>query len=582
MAKLPTINFKEAPGQYWYLNWISQTTITDKGKHMTKFHFINTAEPNCKRKYFYSKNKQEHIFPSESLSFLTIGTIYDTQTNEYIKPEDYRLDSHYMYLDRIGNLNLVDGQQPVFKNIEALLIDDIDFTDFKYYTTQLLGHHLILTSEVICNYFYFLSTQLTGRLLYNGIDSLFNLESRFLTNENKEKIGHVIYNNTKNQLTDKEAWLIAPYLFMNDDKGVKSLRSMTNNLKAFFVNNRNNKDRLQTGTYLNTELPHSANIRLEFLGRKFNLNGKGYFLASKIIGDFEKKTPYIVDEIRLDKLHQNNSTEGKDSLINIRLTRPGQTKLSKGNDNLENGSSNPNATPNEHNVPDNSYDSTFRPTITYVKREELKNGYHVNFIPNENELNGETISSGDSDPESNNILNDFNKYFGSLEKMSRFDFMFLYIEYLSEKYGITYNFKTLDTTISSRNIYNFPSGNVAVVSLLYKTKSDKDEDKYFYFYLVEFEEKGNLGFIYNSEKIQIAPITLELVVKDCLEEFSTLEPKQHIWSLIRKNKEDAFLEKYNITLGMPIEHRMINNTKKQALEDITGTIYNDRIKKLVS
>lgn len=566
MKRSPKIKFKES-GRYWYLYWIGQIVYIDK-VFKIKLYFVNTIQPNNLYNGFTSK-KEMITVPVEVLSFLTLGTLYDTEENEYIFPADYYNESWSLNVNIPSGYNPTKKELPFIDSKYSVLTSNMDFNNLRYYIfASSKKERIFLTMETICNYAFFRTSKLVGMLLNNNIHDLFVLGDRKIITANDRRVGLLKYDNHK--LSYADAREIAHFFFMKNNKGITSLEAIESRLKNFFIANRNNKDQLEAGTYLDTDLPFNANIKFKLQGRKFSDGDSWYFLASRIVSHENDEELFLIDEVRLEELHPKNSTKERDSLDKVKVTLPKPPKNNSSGVTLDNTSGNSRANIQEENFNVNNA-SGFGIPVTKIVRDTQDKAYDVNLIPSDDELNGATICTYDVDPNSQNARLNFTEHFAPLESISRFDFIRLAIKKLEEEYRVVCKYDNLDNTyISPENIYYFQNRRVMVISLNFNDK---------FYYLVELD-RGYTGFIYDDNKNQISPFTLDLFLKECIKKLSTLKKKQHIWTIMRKIQEEI-LHDLNIVIDDPLAHQTEGfKSTEEATSHMAKKIFNDKILKV--
>lgn len=536
------IDFNDnAPNPYWYLYWIGKI-IFENNIFKVKLYFINTSEPNNLCSRFNDKFKEMKIVSVENLSYLTIGTLYDKKNEQIIYPSSYYKESLKMDINFPFEYNRTAKVFPFLDSKYTPLDNQFDFESLKYYFfINRKTTNIYLTTYNLCNYVFFKTSKFVGLLLSEGIHNLFAIEDiRIISSDNK-RVGIIKYNN--NKLGELDVKPIAPLFFINNNKGIKSLEAIETRIKSFFINNKNNKQVLESGIYLDTDFPFDTNIKFKLQGRTFSDEERKYYMVSNIIEHERSDDIFTVDEIRIEELYPKNSTDERDSLDKIKDYVLDQPTIK--NDSISIGNSEGNSHGNIKNQSDGSNDEFgFGIPVKKIIRDTQNKAYDISLIPTDEELSDGTLCTYQPDKESTNLRLNFTKDFKSIEALSRFELIRLSVEKLKQ-YGLNYNFKNLTKfNISSENIYNIYKSKLMIVCLSYGGN---------FYYLIELE-KGYTGYIYEYNKNKIDPHTLDLFVKFCVDKLTDLKKGEHIWTSIRNFKNDV-LNDFSIVIDSPIAHQ---------------------------
>jgi hypothetical protein len=575
------IKFNEnAPGRYWYLYWIGKITV-DGNIFKVKLNFINTDN----RDNFYNgykshkEYKQEVILPIEVLVFLTPGTIYDSKNNKLIYSSEYNKDERNVKIDFPFVYRKTKKIFPFLDSEYSILDqrDDLDGLDYYVFVTSKLIFNkkskvkLFLTDYVLCKYFFFNSSKFLSLLMRQGIKELFDINNlKIITNDDCKRIGILKYNN--NLLGKDDVSSIAHFFFMPGDKGIKSLLKLENEVLNFFVNERNNNEKLKSGIYLNTIFPFSENLlSVNIQGKEFNVDGQNYLIAERIIDHQYNPNLFLVDEIKIEEFFPKRSTDQKEDLNKTKVSLSAQPSIKGNRINLTSeslGNSKANiidAYINSGNV------SGFQFPVSNIIRDEQDKAYDVSLIPTERQLNRGTIINQGSEFDSDSVRNNFIDNQPS-NSISRFELMRLTVRKLEVEYSVKCQFKCLSNFILSNNTYKISNHSVMIISLYYENK---------YFYLVEFN-RGFTGFIHDKFMKRIDPVKLELFLKASINKIGELNKNQHIWTKIREFSE-VILEKQGIVIAHPLKHSLLNyENASEAAFSMAKKIFNERILKIVA
>ncbi len=577
MKKPIKLQFDEnAPGRYWYLRWIGK--ITNNRGFKVELHFINSIKDND---YFYNFEedfKQVQVVLVEALHFFTIGSIYDTIDNTIKRPDQYLKTSQIVSVKRKHYYNTSKKELPILDLEYSLVGREIDYNSLKYYwlvgkTDFIEKVKVIMPVHVFCNYFYFRQSNLITLIFNHTLSEVFTLENKKIISLPSSRVGYVKYDNTK--IDRGQAETLAPFLFIKNNAGIKYIDAIGNNLVSFLYNNRGNKEILNKGIYLNTEIPFQDEIHFKIQGKHFHDGeGNNYLLAYRIVNhSFLVDNPLTVDEIRLERLFPEKRRKKKDrdtTGTGVRLIPPkpnSNTEIT-----LDNKAGNSRVPIQENESQANGLFDLDIP-IKHLVNDPLDEDYDPNIILTDLELDKATLNAYKTDPESEYLRQ---KYTASTTKINRFDLISLSIKCLKERYDVDYNFAPLDLKQSSKELYGiYENGTfhkVMVIELCYNNE---------YFYTVEFE-RGYTGFFHQVEKEQLIPFYLETFVIHSLRILTELKKGEHIWTIIRK-KMDSFMREKNIVLRVNLSHQVKDyKNDLEAAEHMAKKIFYDRILKQVS
>lgn len=571
---------KNAPGRYWYLYWIGKITV-DNNIFKIKLNFINTDKiDNFYNGYKnYKEYKQEVILPIENLVFLTPGTIYDSEKNKLIYSSEYNKDERNVKIDFPFDYRktkkvfpFLDSQYSIFDQR-----DDLDSLDYYFFVTSKIIFNrksnikLFLTDYVLCKYFFFNSSKFLSLLIRQGIKELFDISSiKIITDDNSKRIGLLKYNN--NLLGEEDVSLMAHFLFMPGDKGIKSLLKLESEVLSFFVRERNNHEKIKSGIFLNTIFPFSENLlSVNIQGKAFKVDEQDYFIAERIIDHQYNPNLFLVDKIRIEELFPKTSTDQKADLDKTKVSLPAQPSIKGNRINLTSeslGNSKANIIDTHIN---SGRVSGFQFPVEKIIRDKQDKAYDVSLIPTEKQLNEGTSINQGSDLGSDSVRNNFLDTLPPTS-ISRFELMRLTVKKLEEKYRVKCQFKCLSSSILSNNTYKISNHSVMVISLYYQNK---------YFYLVEFN-RGFTGFIHDNSLERIDPFKLELFLKSSVKKIDELKKNQYVWTKIRMFSDDA-KKKLGIVIVDPLKHSLKNyNNTSEAAYGMANKIFNERILKIVA
>lgn len=562
---------KNATGRYWYLYWIEKIGYSDKTTNV-KLKFINTESPDNFYKGFNPcrEFRETIVRPIEFLYFLEPGMIYDTEIDEFINQSEYFNENWNITIDFPAFLEKTNVPFTFLDSKYSPLNNDDDLDGLNYYYFDLKNNKVILTDNVLSKYFSFKSTKFISRLITNGINELFDINNiRIGFDEQGNKTGYLRYNNDLISKNDIKG--ISYLFFMKNNSGVKYLKSLESNIVSYFINNKNNQEKLGSGLYLDTKYPFNHNISYILQGKRFQVGNDYYFIAEKIVSHIAKTNEFIVDRVELERMNPKNSTKDRKNKEKEDVNRPGEPQKSQ----LEfttGVSGNPIGNIKENAT--NTNNSIGFSIPTYRKKRESQNkAYNVTKLPNDQELKGDTIVVQESDNETNVQRNSF---FDEIKiiTVDKFNLMNLVSEML-KGYGVIIEYNYLNKLTLQTNVYDFDGSKAMVIPLNYEGK---------YFYIIDFE-KSSGGFIRTNSMSKISPLTLELFIKECLKINNDIKKDDskkglNFWTKIR-SKEEEILEKQGIIIETPFDHPRMNiKSENEAAEKIAKKIFNNRIKKI--
>lgn len=587
IKELLKINFnKNAPGRYWYLYLIEKIGYSDKTINV-KFKFINTVSPDNFYKGFNQcrEFRETIVLPVEFLYYLESGMIYDTEIDEFIKQSEYFNENWNITIDFPALLEKTNVQFPFLDSKYSPLNNDDDLEGLSYYFFDLNSNKVILTDNVLSKYFSFKSTKFISRLITNGINELFDIDNITIAfDEQGIKTGYLKYNN--DLLSKNDIKGISYLFFMKNNSGIKYLKSLESNIVSYFINNKDNQEKLRSGVYIDTKYPFNHEISYILQGKRFQVDKDYYFIAEKIVSHIAKTNEIIVDRVELEPMNPNDSTKDRKNKEKEDVNRPGEPIKNQ----LEittNISGNPIGNIKENPIKTNNPNGFSIPTFK-KKRKSQNKAYNVIKLPNDQEFKGDTAVVQESDNETKAQRNSFFEQINII-KVDKFELMNLVSEKLKKNEVIIEN-NYLNKSILQENVYDFDGSKVMVLSLCYENK---------YFYIIDFE-KSSGGFIRTNYMTKIAPMTLELFITECLKiNIKTDKSKKvdnkndnnenkdenkglSFWTKVRLKEKEIF-EKHGVIIEMPFDHPRINiKSKNEAAEKISNKIFNDRIKKIVA
>lgn len=274
---------------YWYLYAIGKIFFED-GTNFTycSFYFISKKEPNDKFKNFRRNKKVKINLDASLMIFFYPGCIFSKEGYLIYSPENYITASGYINIDfdrcqqASKGLFLDDN----FRNQYPTLPQE-QLNEFFYFTQKITKDgrdiHAIVPCNVICNYLYFKTIYITTKLL--NYDFYFSIEST------ANGIGQLLFDSAN--YIPEEINYLAPYLFINDSNGIKSLNLIGSHLKKSMFENSD-------GAFLQTIIPFDCENRWTARGQEIMANGVSYFLVHDIQSlKLDTKSIFSIDRIVL-------------------------------------------------------------------------------------------------------------------------------------------------------------------------------------------------------------------------------------------------------------------------------------------
>jgi len=569
MRKTPKINFNSsATERYWYLYWIGKIVYENR-IFKVRYYFINTWRNDDQIRGYKNGTIEVKTLPIKSLFSLTPGIIYDSLEDNLITPSNYlERDKQQLSVFAVPNYRATTRPFPFLKSEYTPLNEDMDFEGLSYYTFNSENDYgksikVILPIHVLCHYIFFKSSNLIYLLINHDLSEFFYMNDKAILDLEGEKVGFVKYNNSV--IKEQDAINLAPFLFMQNDKGIHALNSLSLRLKKFFIEYKDYESVIKLGKYLDTDWPFTKNMNLNIQGKEFTVNGESFFMGYRIINHNIKGNLLTVDRIRVLKTFSTSKVNDDSTKLSITVKNNSDRNLETSLENIVGNST--------YNIQQNFIETdsvfNFEVPVDIISNNESDASYNMNLIPSEEDLSKGTLNTFNADPESEYIRQEFNSRFKL--KIDRFDFVINAVSKLKTEFNIDANFNTLDKKMLTQHTYNFQDNKVMVIEL--------NHEDHFY-YLVEFD-RGTLGFIHKTDFTSVIPLFLEIFIDNCLLELENLYKNEYLWTRIKKKKNE-FLEEYQIVVRTSLTHQVdgFENADEAAIH-MAEKIYNDRILKKV-
>ncbi|HAT3994295.1 TPA: hypothetical protein I9Y78_003368 [Elizabethkingia anophelis] len=566
------LDFPLTYGKYWFLLWIGKIWYHRK-QFKVEFYFINKTLPNDELRNLNFDKPFTQLVPITYLADFRIGSLYNTITQElvdYISPGSRRqripVNKQISFAKRkfplIGN--------PYFlKNASSIISEDFRYlmlldTKYKYEERS-----LALISPC-CILQYFLNTDtLIIKALTNTLLEGFELKKAnfYYDSQSNERIVEVEYDQDK--LSKKEAFTIAPYLFIKNDIGTKFIKSISSYTYNSLIQSRIRKKEY---FYLDFEFDFS-NYVIECFGKEFynkiDEHKKDYYTLIYQINkfDFIDKNPYTVDKILLIPFNSKNSTKDRDNHEVNEVERPLKPKPSAFVLLLDQDSANP-TTPDRTIKPTNQF-LPFRIRVEILERKDQLEAYTINWLPATHESEGIVRELENLANDSKNSRENIEREIAYLDSISQFEHFNKTIDEL----------ELIDPihTIVQRDplgigMYQYPiqveSLWIDIVEIAWNSE---------YTYLIEFGN-GFIGVLNHINYTKIAADNLNLL----LSVFETYrrhaqDQKKSFWTYINLYAH-KFQRDYQIIVQKGVEHtRMQIKGKNDVFNQTARRIYQTRI-----
>lgn len=560
------LEFPEAPGNYWYLYWIGKI-IYEKSMKI-EFYFVNTNAANDHLKYFNLSNVHIHKMPVAYLVEFKIGTLYSVPDRNII---DYELTKSGL----IPALSVRDGYKPTskkfplignqfFPKIKDSLDSELTYMNFYYY-----GMPVLVTPYCLAQYLFFKSNKLIHFILSGSLLDHFHFNKiRFFRDQTHNRvIAELPFD--QGSLGNDDAKVIAPYLFMKGDIGIRMMRSLYSNLNASFIQARHNKKKLESYLKLDFRL-RGYKLGLEgkhFYDNKTDLKNKeGKILLTYDIKYLQFNDPDIfsVDQIYLIPYNSKQSTKDKKNHDEKEVTRPTEPDTRTISLILHNNLPGRSALSNEATINDNSR-NPFNVAVDLINREEQDQAYKVVPIPSNEDLDGLVRGLEEYCKDSKFIQESIRKEMIFQDSINKFQYFYEVINTLNNRFQVSINEDPLGiglnyypTEIKCDNHFLY----VGLVEANYKSA---------YSYIIEFG-KGFIGFFQKRDSRRISHNELKLLINKFIQADKGLGKNKVLWSLIYE-ESNYYLKNYSIIIHRGIEHTLTERLDSNEEQSWTNKFY---------
>lgn len=522
------IEFPVARGGYWFLFWIGKVAYSNNQRKVD-FYFYNKITPD--EVLYNNVDYNNCVIKSVPVSYLSeygIGSVYDVVEERLLSlpfDNNYNVIIEDVYYLTQNKFPLI-GNEYFIKD-SAQIIDD-SFKYLKVYGKNRFkkSRCILISPYTILQYLFFYNDKLIKKAFSGELLSGFNLD-RIKTYQGQgeefgKKIAELHYDASK--LTKQEVIILAPYLFIKDEKGIKFIKSIYSNVqKSFFNHSKDGR-----ATYLNISWEFK-NYSLSAFGKELYVfdsdNKKVEYLLAYRITNFMlfDKEPYTVDEIKLFPFNARNSTKDRENHDPIDVTRSPVPDIEGLSLNLTRDTVN-NSPAGE--VVNGEFRNPFFLPVTIVKREKQNEAYNVNVESNNDQKDSVTREIENLSEFANSVKENIKN---SIITIGNFEYFKKVIMILKEEY--------LNQSSNFR-IKEFGKNEIALpfqfVQISYLNK---------YIYFVEFGN-GIIG-VFNTESYRNIP-TENLFLLGA--EFNDYENEikdtsKILWSYIRNQYSRDYLSK---------------------------------------
>ncbi|WP_123906806.1 hypothetical protein [Chryseobacterium sp. HMWF035] len=562
------IDFPYAEGNYWEVEWIYEIHYEKERKIEVHFRNKHIAH-ECK---FGSEILYRTKLPVSSLSELGIGSVYNVRENKF---EDLHLNELFEFSVE-ENLFLAKKEFPLI-GIKNFLPNaaEIKPTGFSYLKTfgrsSSRKRHILISPYTILQYLLFYNDELITKAMCGELLDGFKVSQIKYRNcaETGELIGMLRYDVAK--LSQEEAVLIAPYLVLKNNAGIKFLKSISSHVNSAFLNTLHGSK----SSYPLFFWQEFWNYKISVIGKSFYNEDKSYLLAHRICNfKFNDLNPFTIDKIELFPLNEKNSTDDRENHKPENIDKPGNPTIDGVSLSLNAGSANPH--PPLNTQENNAVSNPFNIPVEIIKRDKQLSAYDVNYIPNDLQVADLTRELENLEIDSNNIIENIKTI---VIKTNNFEYFNVLIEILKKEFFLTDpRFKV--------NLHYCPNGKDSfyVAEILNQSKT---------MYLIEFGN-GIIGVFSSISLKRIGLDYLSLLVKGFINYTEKVGKRKVLWTYIKDQYDSGRLnevsdKKIIIYTGVNHQKKINGDNKmdpKEALKTATrktaSIIFETRIKRILT
>lgn len=576
MLKMPKTKYKlgfpPANGKYWFLLWIGKICYHRK-QFKVELYFINKTQPNDELRNLDLNRPSIQLVSIAYLADFRIGSLYNIGTKELVDYVSYGSRRQRIQVNK--NISFAKRKFPLIgnpyflKNASSVISEDFRYlmlldTKHKYNerTLALISPYCILQ-------YFFNSDRLINKALTNSLLDGFDMKKAKLYYDSisNERIVELEYDQDK--LQKKEAFIIAPYLFIKNNIGTKFIKSVGSNVYNSLIQNRIRKEK---NCYLDFKFDFS-NYVIECYGKEFyniiNEYKKDYYTLIYQINkfDFLDKNPYTVDKILLIPFNSKNSTKDRDNHAANEVNRPLKPKPSAYVLLLDHDAANP--TNPDTSIKPTDQSLPFRIKVETLERKDQLEAYIVNWLPATHESEGIVRDLENLDNEAKNSRENLEREIAYLDSISQFEHFNKTIDQL-ELIDPVHTIVQRDPLGIGINQYpvQIESLWISIIEVIWNSE---------YTYLIEFG-KGFIGVFnhVNYTKIAANNLNLLFLIFERYREHAH-EEKKSFWTYINLYAH-KFQRDYQIIIQKGIEHtRMQIKGQNDVFSQTAKRIYKTRI-----
>lgn len=507
---------------FWFLNWIDGIYIID-GIKFADFHFINNDTPDDNFNKFENNRRVILSLKFSLTSFFSVGCIFDEygrllkfpEGNNYscdviTLGEDYQLIKEKENIkDLLGNI--------VYPFPSLSLTSEIYYftTDVKIKESSV---KVIIPLLSVCSYLYFKSEIITELIMSNELSYFVSFKE---TEKDKIKIGYVEYDNSK--ILKNEIRSIAPFFFLKDSLGVKSLDLIGSYMLLDLIQNR--MEGIDKSIYLNTIIPFPNTVKLELAGKMITIKNEKYFFSYAVKNIIIKDDLFTVAKVILIPRY-NEIRYWEDKIKNFRHRHKIKSRKLYEGDIIK------------------DYNGVYFPLDFFLKKHSYSFRLDI-----ENQM---------SDDELIEIHHDFYKN-NSRGIALKSNYMNLMYESLINDI----RFQKVDIIVFDSLIFKRRQTIIFVNELEFNVWVIEIKYRDFYFYLIDFL-RGQIGIVSSvREYSRITPLTMKILLHKIIYNYFRY-PDFYFWFKIKQDKS-TFIKEYGIDILDSLEYNSqdfyINNNK---------------------
>lgn len=519
------INFPEAVGNFWCVLWINQIYYHSKERKIDVFFF------NCKE--INDKYDQSIIYRTKlvigNLSEFGLGSVYNVKERKF---EDINF----------GDIYQIKISQPLHlaKTIEFPINGNVEFIPraheivpigFSYLKTfgenKSINRSILISPYTILQYFLFYNDELISKALSGKLAESFKLkEIKYRVCEDTgELIGMLQYD--ANNLSEKAAIIMAPYIFFKDHSGIKFIKSIHSHVESCFLNTLSGNLK----SYLSFNWHEFKDYIIEVCGKFYDVNKKKYLLAHRICNfQFNDPQPFIVDRIELFPFNEKNSTDDRKNHNPEDVNRLANPKLDGVSLNLNADNANPLP---PLNILEDRFSNPLNIQVDIINRDIQLSAYNTNYKPNSKIIDSLTREIENLDNESKNIIENIKNI---IIKASNFEYFRILTTVLKKEF-LSNDSKFKISRYNNENKYY-------IAEVLYENKA---------MYFVEFGN-GIIGIFNSIDKYPIEEEALYALIDEFLEYKDNVGVRKVLWTLLKNKYAEYYNSKKKIILHTGVKH----------------------------